>query len=35
LITPEQQDFIRKVFLEEGIEEEPVFDEYVEQYDWQ
>lgn len=34
LITPKEQAFIRQVFLNEGIKEAPVFDEYVEQYDW-
>lgn len=34
LIKPEEQDYIREVFLKEGIEEEPVFDEYVDKYDW-
>ncbi|MDH6306389.1 hypothetical protein M2459_000376 [Parabacteroides sp. PF5-5] len=34
LITPKEQAFIRQVFLNEGIQEEPVFDEYVDQYDW-
>lgn len=33
LISPEEQDFIQQVFRGEGIEEEPVFDEYIEQYD--
>lgn len=31
-ITPEQQEFIRDLFRKEGIEKEPVFDEYVERY---
>ena len=34
LIRQEDQAFIRDVFRSEGIEEEPVFDEYIEQYDW-
>ncbi len=34
LITPKEQAFIKRVFHKEGIEEEPVFDEYVDQYDW-
>ncbi|MDL2222785.1 DUF6078 family protein [Bacteroidales bacterium OttesenSCG-928-M11] len=33
-ITPEQQDFIRDLFRKEGVEEEPVFDEYVERYNF-
>ncbi|MDL2223715.1 DUF6078 family protein [Bacteroidales bacterium OttesenSCG-928-M06] len=34
LITPEQQEFIRDVFRKEGIETEPIFDEYIEQYNF-
>lgn len=34
LINPKDQDFIRKTFLEEGIETEPLFDEYIEKYDF-
>lgn len=34
LITPEEQEFIRRVFVRIGIEAEPVFDQYVEQYAW-
>ena len=34
LIKPEEQDFIRQVFIKESIEEEPVFDKYVDRYDW-
>ncbi len=33
-ITPEEQDFIREVFQKEGIEEEPVFDKYIDKYEW-
>lgn len=34
LIRPKEQEFIRQLFLRNGIKEEPVFDEYVDQYDW-
>ena len=34
LIRPEEQEFIRQLFVQEEIAEEPVFDEYIEQYDW-
>ena len=34
LIRPEEQDFIRDVFFKEEIEDEPVFDEYIDRYDW-
>ncbi|MCD8183408.1 MAG: DUF6078 family protein [Bacteroides sp.] len=34
LIHPEEQEFIRQLFLRYGIKEKPVFDEYVELYDW-
>ena len=34
LFTPEQQEYIRQLFLERGLQEAPVFDEYVEQYEW-
>jgi len=34
LIKPEEQEYIRKVFLMEGVDEEVEFDSYVEQYEW-
>lgn len=34
LIKPAEQEQIRQIFLNKGITEQPVFDEYVEQYDW-
>ena len=34
LIKPEEQDYIREVFLKEGIKEDPVFDKYIDKYDW-
>ncbi len=34
LIKPEEQERIRQLFLKWGINEEPVYDEYVEQYEW-
>lgn len=34
LFTPEQQEYIRQLFLQRGLQEAPVFDEYVEQYEW-
>lgn len=33
-IKPEDQTFIRELFMKEGIETEPLFDEYVEKYDF-
>lgn len=33
-IRPEEEAFIRQAFIEEGITEEPCFDEYIEQYDF-
>ena len=35
LIKPKEQDFIRKLFINEEIAVEPVFDEYIELYDWE
>ena len=35
LIKPEEQEFIRQLFIQEEIAEEPVFDEYVELYNWE
>lgn len=34
LFTPEQQEYVRQLFLQRGLQEAPVFDEYVEQYEW-
>jgi len=34
LIKPSEVSFIHRLFQEEGITEEPVFDEYVLKYDW-
>ncbi len=34
LIHPKEQEFIRQLFLRNGIKEEPAFDEYVDKYDW-
>lgn len=33
-IDPEKQAIIREVFIKEGIDEEPVFDTYIDQYNW-
>ena len=35
LVTPAQQEHIRQIFLNHGIKEEPVYDTYVEKYDWE
>ena len=35
LATPAQQEHIRQIFLNHGIKEEPVYDTYVEKYDWE
>jgi len=34
LFTPEQQEYVRQLFIQRGIQDTPVFDEYVEQYEW-
>ena len=34
LISPDEQEYIYQLFLKHGITNKPVFDEYVEQYDW-
>lgn len=34
LFSLEQQDYIRQLFRNKGITEEPMYDEYVEQYNW-
>lgn len=34
LIKVEEQAYICQLFTNRGIEKEPVFDEYVEQYEW-
>lgn len=34
LITPAEQTYIRDLFVSRGITDEPLFDEYVLQYDW-
>lgn len=33
-IKPSEQESIRQIFLSRGITDELVFDEYIEQYDW-
>lgn len=33
LFSPAQQEYVRNLFLQRGIEEPPVFDEYVERYE--
>ena len=35
LITPGEQNFIRQLFLRYEVKEEPRFDTYVEQYEWE
>lgn len=34
LIKPAEQEHIRRLFLHRGITESPVYDEFVEQYEW-
>lgn len=34
LVTPAQQEYIRQLFLNRNITEPPVFDEYIEMYEW-
>lgn len=33
-LTPEDQQYIRRVFRQHGITDEPVFDSYLEGYNW-
>lgn len=33
-LTPDDQNYIRQVFLQKGITEPPVFDCYFDDYDW-
>lgn len=33
-IRPSEQESIRQIFLSRGIAEQPVFDEYIDEYDW-
>lgn len=34
MLSPKEQANIKQLFLKEGIEEDPVFDQYIEQYVW-
>lgn len=34
LITPDEQNIIRQLFIQYGVHTEPLFDTYIEQYDW-
>ena len=34
LISPADQRYIKQLFAQYGIAEEPAFDSYVEEYDW-
>ncbi|WP_102406461.1 DUF6078 family protein [Parabacteroides bouchesdurhonensis] len=34
LISPDEQEYIRQLFVRHGIKNEPVYDKYVEQYNW-
>lgn len=34
LISPDEQNIIRQIFFEHGVNADPHFDKYVEQYDW-
>jgi hypothetical protein len=34
-ISPDEQDVIRRIFREEGIADEPVYDQLVKRYVWQ
>ena len=33
-LSPEQQEYIRRIFRQKGITEEPAFDSYTEEYKW-
>lgn len=34
LIRPEEQEYIRQLFVEEAVGGEPMFDEYIDKHDW-
>lgn len=34
LFSPSQQEYVKQLFLQRGISEPPLFDEYIEQYEW-
>lgn len=34
MFSPEQQEYVRQLFLQRGLQEPPKFDEYVNQYEW-
>lgn len=34
LITPDEQNMIRRIFIQYGVHTDPVFDKYIEQYNW-
>ena len=34
LISPSEQKYIRQLFRKRGLEDEPVYDEYLERYEW-
>ena len=34
MLDPSEQEYIRKLFVSKGIKELPVYDEYIEKYDW-
>ena len=33
-LVPEEQEVIRKLFAENGVTSEPVFESYSEEYEW-
>lgn len=33
-LSPEQQEYIRRIFRQKGITEEPAFESYTEEYKW-
>lgn len=33
-VTPSEQEHIRQIFVNNGIDTEPVYDEYQEEYSW-
>ena len=33
-VTPSEQEYIRQIFVNNGVDAEQVYDEYVEEYDW-
>lgn len=33
-VTPAEQEQIRRIFVDNGVKTEPVYDQFIEEYDW-